>query len=49
MKLIELNAKAINVLYCASGPNKFDQIYTCNFAKKIYDRIEVTKGTNQVK
>lgn len=35
MKVIELNAKAINILYYAFDPNKFNQISTCNSARKI--------------
>ena len=50
IKLIELNAKAMNVLYCALYANKFSRISTCISAKKIWNRLEVTyKGTNQVK
>ena len=40
----------MNVLYCALDANEFNQIFTCNLAKKIWDRLEVThEGTNQVK
>ena len=47
MKKGELNAKAMNLLYCALDPNEFNQISTCNSAKKIWDRLEVThEGTN---
>ena len=50
MKKGELNAKAMNLLYCALDPNEFNQISICNSAKEIWDRLEVThKGTNQVK
>ena len=49
-KLVQLNAKAMNVLYCALDANEFNRIFTCSSAKKIWDRLEVThEGTNQVK
>ena len=35
MKMIGLNAKPMNVLYCALDANKFNKIFTCIFAKKI--------------
>ena len=34
-KLVQLNAKAMNVLYCALDANEFNQIFTYNSAKKI--------------
>ena len=50
MKMIELNAKTMNVLYYALDTNKFNKISTYAFAKKIWDGLEVTnEGTNQVK
>ena len=50
MKLIELNTKAMNVLYYALDANKFNKIFTYIFAKKICDRLEIThEGTNQIK
>ena len=49
-KLIQLNANTMNILYCALDAKKFNRIFTCNSAKKIWDRLEVThEGTNQVK
>ena len=48
--MAQLNAKAMNILYCALDANEFNCISTCISAKKIWDRLEVThKGTNQVK
>ena len=35
MKLIELNRKVINVLYCALDANEFNKIFTYIFTKKI--------------
>ena len=50
VKKIELNAKAMNLLYCAVDPNEFNRVSTCTSAKKIWDTLEVThEGTNQVK
>ena len=49
-KMAQLNAKAMNVLYCALDANEFNRISTCSSAKEIWDRLEVThEGTNQVK
>ena len=49
-KLAQLNAKAMNVLYCSLDANEFNRISTCASAKEIWDRLEVThEGTNQVK
>ena len=49
-KLAQLNAKAMNVLYCALDASEFNRISTCASAKEIWDRLEVThEGTNQVK
>ena len=40
----------MNVLYCALDKNEFNRVSTCNSAKEIWDRLEVThEGTNQVK
>jgi hypothetical protein len=38
------------LLYCALDANEFNQISTCESAKEMWDKIEVTyEGTNQVK
>ena len=34
-KMTPLNAKAINILYCALDVNEFNRISTCNSTKKI--------------
>ena len=48
--MAQLNAKVINVLYCALDVNEFNRTSTCNFAKEIWDRLKVThEGTSQVK
>ena len=37
-------------MYCELDPNEFNHISTCESAKEILDRLEIThKGTNQVK
>ena len=50
MRKIELNAKAMNLLYCALDPNEFNRVLTRSSAKKIWNTLEVThEGTSQVK
>ena len=48
--MLQSNAKPMNILYCALDPNEFNCIFTCESAKEIWDRLDVThEGTNQVK
>ena len=50
LKMLQSNPKAMNVLYCALDPNEYNRILTCESAKEIWDRLEVThEGTSQVK
>ena len=50
MKMGELNAKAMNVLYCALDSTEFNRISTCTSAQEIWNKLEVThEGTSQVK
>jgi hypothetical protein len=42
VKLIELNYKVMNCLYCAFDSKEFDEISSCNSAKEIWERLEVT-------
>jgi len=50
IKKAQNNAKAMNLLYCAFSPTKFNRISGCDTAKKIWDMLQVThEGTNQVK
>ena len=50
MKMGELNAKAMNLLYYALDSNEFNRISICSSTKKIWDKLEVThEGTSQVK
>ena len=47
---VELNAKAMNMLYCALDSNEFNRVSACETAKEIWDKLEVThEGTSQVK
>ena len=40
----------MNILYCALDHNEFNRISTCESAKEIWDKHEITyEGTNQVK
>ena len=49
-RMIQLNAKATNILYYALDVNEFNRISTYNSTKEIWNRLEVThEGTSQVK
>ncbi|GAV91418.1 LOW QUALITY PROTEIN: UBN2 domain-containing protein, partial [Cephalotus follicularis] len=48
-RMLQLNSKAKHVLFCAVGPNEFNRISSCDSAKEVWDLLEVTEGTNQVK
>ena len=49
-RMAQLNAKAMNLLYCALSVSEFNQIFTCSPAKEIWDILEVThEETNKVK
>ena len=37
-KMAQLNARAMNILYCALDANEFNRISTCISAKEIWDR-----------
>jgi hypothetical protein len=50
VRLIELNCKAMSILYCALDPIEYNRVSGCDSAKEIWDKLEVTyEGTNQVK
>ena len=50
MKMGELNAKAMNVLYCALDSTEFNRISTYTTAQEIWNKLEVThEETSQVK
>ena len=42
IKLIELNYKVMNCLYCAFDSKEFDEISSCNSVKEIWERLEAT-------
>ena len=49
-RLAWLNAKAMNLSYCALSASEFNRIFTCSSVKEICDRLKVIhEGTNQVK
>ena len=49
-KLLQLNSKVMNLLYCALDPNEFNKISTRETAKEIWDKLEIAhESTNQVK
>ena len=48
--MCQLNAKALNALFCALSPGEFDRVSSCTTAKEVWEKLEVThEGTNQVK
>lgn len=48
-RLKQLNAKVMNLLYCALDVVEFDRILSCESTKEIWDKLELThEGTNQV-
>ncbi|GAV84149.1 UBN2 domain-containing protein, partial [Cephalotus follicularis] len=49
-KLLQLNAKANHVIFCALSSSEFNRVSSLDYAKKMWDRLMVTyEGTNQVK
>ncbi|GAV64968.1 DUF4219 domain-containing protein/UBN2 domain-containing protein [Cephalotus follicularis] len=49
-RMLQLNSKAKNILFCAIGPNEFNRISSYDSAKEMWDLLEITyEGTNQVK
>lgn len=50
MKARSINAKTMNLLLCALGPNDFKRISGWESTKEIWDKLKVThEGTNQLK
>ena len=46
-RMAQLNARTINVLYCALGVNKFNGLSIYLSVKEIWDRLEIIhEGTN---
>ncbi|GAV60777.1 UBN2 domain-containing protein, partial [Cephalotus follicularis] len=49
-KLLQLNAKAKHVIFCALSPSEFNRVSSLDSAKEMWDRLIVTyEGTNKVK
>ncbi|KAL4313229.1 hypothetical protein GQ457_01G021870 [Hibiscus cannabinus] len=49
-KKMELNAKALHILFCAFGPNEYAKVSFCEDAKELWEKLEVIhEGTNEVK
>ncbi|VFQ67257.1 unnamed protein product [Cuscuta campestris] len=49
-KKMELNAKAINMIYCGVNADDYRKISRCETAKQMWEKLEVTyKGTAQVR
>lgn len=47
---MEVNAKAMNTLFCALSAEEFNSVSTCKMTKEILDKLEVThEGTKQIK
>ncbi|XP_057742282.1 uncharacterized protein LOC130960821 [Arachis stenosperma] len=48
-KKVELNAKAVNMLYCAISLEEYRKILRCKTAKEIWDKLQIIhEGTTQV-
>ena len=49
-RLKSLDAKARSILYCGLTSSEYNRISSCNTAKEIWERLEVTyEGTSEVK
>ncbi|VFQ74600.1 unnamed protein product [Cuscuta campestris] len=49
-KKMQLNARAINFLYCAVNPDDYRKISRCKTANEMWNKLEVTyEGTSKVK
>ncbi|GMI71884.1 hypothetical protein HRI_000857700 [Hibiscus trionum] len=49
-KKMELNCKALHILFSVFGPNIYEKMSSCESAKEVWDKLEVTyEGTNKVK
>ncbi|XP_039036935.1 uncharacterized protein LOC120174001 [Hibiscus syriacus] len=49
-KLVQLNAKAMHILFCALAPEEYSSVSSCSNAMDIWDKLEVTRErTSQVK
>ncbi|KAK8508418.1 hypothetical protein V6N12_020199 [Hibiscus sabdariffa] len=49
-KKMELNCKALHIIFCALGPNVYAKVSSCESAKEVWDKLElIHEGTNDVK
>ncbi|KAL4384623.1 hypothetical protein GQ457_15G012770 [Hibiscus cannabinus] len=49
-KKMELNYKALHIIFCALGPDVYAKVSSCESAKEVWDNLEVIhEGTNDVK
>ncbi|KAK8516139.1 hypothetical protein V6N13_025657 [Hibiscus sabdariffa] len=49
-KKMELNCKALHIIFCALGPDEYAKVSSCESAKEVWDKLEVIhEGTNDVK
>lgn len=49
IKMVQLNAKAMHILFCALDPNEYNRVSLYDNAKEICDKLEVThEGTSRV-
>ena len=46
--IVEINAKTMNILFCALGLKEFNRVSTCKTIKEIWDTLKIThEGTSQ--
>ncbi|GMI63408.1 hypothetical protein HRI_000010100 [Hibiscus trionum] len=49
-KKMELNCKVLHFIFCALSLNIYEKMSSCESAKEVWDKLEVTyEGTNEVK
>ena len=50
VKKVQLNSKAMHILFCALGPNEYNKVSMSSNAKEAWDKLETThEGTYQVR
>ncbi|KAL4387867.1 hypothetical protein GQ457_09G018310 [Hibiscus cannabinus] len=50
MTIVEINSKAMHILFCELGPYEYAKMSSCSSGKEIWDKLEVThEGTSEVK
>ncbi|KAL4297106.1 hypothetical protein GQ457_12G013110 [Hibiscus cannabinus] len=49
-KKMELNCKALHILFCSLVPDVYAKVSSCDISKEVWDKLEVIhEGTNDVK